>query len=157
MIRILYVIENEFFGGGENAFSQIINGINKDRYEIYSAFIPHGLYFQKIKNSSCVLQWKIRNRFDFIKIGELARMIKNNKIDIVHSQGARVDFYARMAVKLTKVLSVSTIAMPPEGFDVNVFRKAAYILFDRLSEKYADSFIVVSEALKKRLMLCLSF
>lgn len=30
MWKILYVIDNIFFGGGEKAFAQIINGLDKE-------------------------------------------------------------------------------------------------------------------------------
>jgi len=30
-LHILYVIENSFFGGGERAFAQVINGLDKEK------------------------------------------------------------------------------------------------------------------------------
>ncbi len=150
--RILYVIENGSFGGGERAFAQVVSGIDKDRYELYAACIPQGLYYEKIKINARVLPWEIKNRFDFKKISKLREIINENNIDIVHSQGPRADFYTRLAAKSTKALIVSTVATPVEDFDVNLFKKLGYILLDRFTERYVDRFIVVSEALKRRLI-----
>ena len=81
------------------------------------------------------------------------RIIKQNNIHIVHSQGARADFLARFAGHFGKVPAiVSTIQMPVEGFDVSTLRKLIYKFFDRFSEKYVDWFIVVSDRLRKILI-----
>jgi glycosyltransferase involved in cell wall biosynthesis len=79
------------------------------------------------------------------------RLIKMNKIDILHSQGARADFYTRISARLSgpKVKVVCTIATPVEGFDIGLLRKGIYCFFDRLSERFVDRFLVVSEALRK--------
>jgi glycosyltransferase involved in cell wall biosynthesis len=146
--RILYAIENIFYGGGERAFAQIINSL-----EAYVACLPGGEFTEKIKGSAKVLPFDLRNRFDFVNIIRLVKIIKKNNIEIVHSQGGRADFFARVAGRLARVRSViSTMAMPVEGFDVGLTRKIIYIGLDRFSERFVDRFIVVSEALRNRLI-----
>ena len=79
--------------------------------------------------------------------------MKQHEIQVVHSQGGRADFFARIAASKARVAAVvSTIAMPVEGYQVGVFKKVIYMILDRFSERFVDRFIVVSEALKKRLM-----
>jgi len=172
-IKILFVIENSFFGGGERAFAQIINGLDKEKFEIYVACLSHEinlsqaisrdeprsavsgseLFIEKVRNSAEIIPFDLRNRFNFRNISYLASIIKEKNIQIVHSQGARVDFFARFAAKRTKVpVVISTVQMPVEGFNVNFFKKTIYIFLDRFSEKFVNRFIVVSEALKKRLI-----
>jgi len=153
MVRILYVIENLFFGGGERAFAQIINGLDKKRYEIYVVCLLQGEFAEKIKNSATILSFNLRDRFSLVKIYQLAKMIKEKDIQIVHSQGGRADFFARIAAKIAKVpVVISTVAMPPEGYNVGLLKKGIYVLLDRFSERFVDRFIVVSEALKERLI-----
>ncbi len=152
-IKILFVIDNIFFGGGERAFAQIINGLDREKYEIYAACLPGGIFGEKIKTSAKVLPFNLRNRFNLVRIYQLAKIKKEKNIQIVHSQGARADFFARIAARLARVPAmVSTIAMPVEGFDVGIIKKIMYILLDGFSEKFMDRFIVVSEALRKRLI-----
>ena len=80
-------------------------------------------------------------------------IMRKENIHIVHSQGGRAEFFARMAAKLAKIPKVvSTVAMPVEGYDVSPIRKAAYVAFDRFTERFVDKFIVVSEALRRTLI-----
>jgi len=151
--KILFVIENATFGGGERAFAQIINGLDKEKFEIYVACLSDGLFVEKIKGDAEILPLDLRNRFNFVNIFQLAKIMKEKKIDIVHSQGARADFFARLAAGFAKVpVSISTVQMPVEGFNVNFFKKIIYIILDRFSEKFVDQFIVPSEALRERLI-----
>jgi glycosyltransferase involved in cell wall biosynthesis len=151
--KILYIIENSFFGGGERAFAQIINGLDKEKYEAYVACLPSGEFTERIKRSATIMPFDLRNRFDFTKIFQLVKIIKQKNIEIIHSQGSRADFFARIAARLTSVpAAVSTIAMPVEGFDVGSIKKIIYIVLDRFSERFVDRYIVVSEALRKRLI-----
>jgi glycosyltransferase involved in cell wall biosynthesis len=147
------VIENLFFGGGERAFAQIINGLDKTKYEIYVACFPGGFFEEKIKNKAKLAPIDLRNRFNLINISKLARLMRDNKVQIVHTKGGRGGFFARTAAKIAKVpVIISTIAMPVEGFNVGIIKKSCYMALDRFSERYAHRFIAVSEALKQTLI-----
>ncbi|HCJ67374.1 MAG TPA: hypothetical protein DHV62_08665, partial [Elusimicrobia bacterium] len=117
-IKIFHVIENASFGGGERAFAQIINGLDKKKFEIYIACLPEGIFAEKIRNNAEIIPLDLRNRFNFSNISYLAKIIKEQKIDVIHSQGARADFFARLAGKLAKTPAIiSTIAAPVEEYD----------------------------------------
>ncbi len=151
--KILFVIENIFFGGGERAFSQIIRGLDKEKYEVYVVCSKSGEFIEKIKSSVEIIPFKFRNGLSVARIHKLAKIMKEKGIQIVHSQGGRADFFARIAAKIAKVPAVvSTVAMPVEGYDVGLLKKAIYVVLDRFSERFVDKFIVVSEALRMRLV-----
>ena len=149
-VKLLFVIDNLEFGGGERVFAQIINGLSSDHYEICLASNPgRELYQSLINKEVCYIPLDFLKRVNPSLILKLIKIIKDKKIDIVHGQGARAEFYARIAACLaggTKY--VSTIAMPVEGYNVPFLIKQIYRFFDRLSEKYVERFIVVSEVLK---------
>jgi glycosyltransferase involved in cell wall biosynthesis len=87
-------------------------------------------------------------------IRQIRDIILQNRIDLVHSQGARADFFARIAGKIAESSHIlCTVAMPVEGFDVTPLRKRVYRFIDQLSENYVDRFLVVSNALKQSLTL----
>ncbi len=150
-MRILYVIENMEYGGGERCFELIIKKINKEKFNIYIACFNDGILVERIKNMVKVLHLDLRKRINIKNILYLKDIIINNKIDIVHSQGARADFYARIAAKIARVPIVSSVTMPVEGFDVSFFKKQVYIFFDRLTEKFVNKFLVCSKFLFKQL------
>ena len=83
---------------------------------------------------------------------QIKDIIRHKEINLVHSQGARADFFSRLAGRRARVPHiVSTIQMPVEGFEVGFLRKMIYRLMDQFSERYVDRFIVVSESLRKTL------
>jgi glycosyltransferase involved in cell wall biosynthesis len=152
--NLLYVFDNMEFGGGERVFSQIINRLSGEQYNIMVACLPTGAFIEKIKGSGAQIKSvDMRNRLNLRVILQLAGLMKGERVDIVHSQGARADFFARMAAKLARVpFVVSTVPMPVEGFDVNPIRKFIYTVFNRFSERFVDRFMVVSDALEKMMI-----
>lgn len=144
--KILFVIDGLEFGGGERVFIQIINGLPLNQYELFLASGPQDSLYQAISQTP-VQRYPIdfSNRFNPTIIFRLIKIIRDHKIDIVHGQGARADFYARLASGLfCRSRYVSTIAMPVEGYDVSPLRKSLYKALDRFSEKFVDRFLVVS-------------
>lgn len=153
-IKILFVIDGIEFGGGERVFSQVINGLSRDRFDIFLISSPNPVFYSSIKHDNIHIHSDdFSRKFNPFLLFRLAKLLKENKIDIIHGQGARAEFYARFAKKLFNDLKyISTIAMPVEGFDVGACKKAIYRFFDYVTEKYVDRFIVVSDALKKLLI-----
>lgn len=152
--NLLYVFDNLEFGGGERVFAQIINRLSGKKYKIMVACLPTGAFIEKIEGSGALIKpVDMRNRFNPGVILQLSRLIKKEKVDIVHSQGARADFFARMAAKLGGTpIVVSTVPMPVDGFDINPIRKLIYKTFDLFSEHFVDKFMVVSDALEKMMI-----
>ena len=130
MKNILYVFDNLEFGGGERVFAQLINRLSDKRYKIMVACFQTGAFIEKIEGSGAQIQpVDMRNRFNFGVILQLSNLIKKERVDIVHSQGARADFFARMAAKLAGApIVISTVPMPVEGFDVHPMKKFIYIV-----------------------------
>lgn len=147
-LRILYVIENASFGGGERSFAELINGISGD-FDVYAACGANEPFCGLIKKDAAEIIPFNFSRYNPLNIFALASVVRERSVDIVHSQGARADFYAALASELAGVRHISTVAMPVEGFDVGPFRKAAYGFFSRLGERMTDKIIVVSGALEK--------
>ncbi len=153
MVTILYVIDNMEFGVGERVFLQLDSAI-LDNFKVFVAASPGGRFEEGLSGLGIrLIPVDMRQRPSFKPISELVRIIKEKKITLVHSQGGRADFFARVAGKMARVpYIVSTVAMPVEGYDVGRWRKAVYIFLDRLTERYVDRFIVVSEVLKETLI-----
>jgi len=152
--RILYVIDGIEFGGGERVFAQLLNGLPEDRFEPYLASAPNDAFLKNIKSKNLVFYpVDFSNRFNPLPLMRLYRIVKSQRIDIVHSQGARADFFARIAAKLAKVpIMISTVAMPVEGYNVGYLKRFLYQTFDRFSERFVDYFLVVSSVLKENMI-----
>lgn len=148
--RLLFVIANDTYGGGERVFSQIINALPQDHYEVFIASTPGGEFHRSItRDGVTVCPLDFSHRFNPLLLIKLLQIIKKYRIDLVHGQGARADFYARSAAHLARVRCMSTVAMPVEGFDVSYLKRYIYCLFDHFTERYVDRFLLCSEALRK--------
>lgn len=151
-IRLLFVIDNVSYGGGERVFSQLLRGLPADRFELFCASLPRGRFYEETKDHCRYLPLDLTNRFDFRNLGRLKDLMRENRIDIAHSQGARADFYCAFAAAAAGAKAVSTVAMPVEGFDVGFFRKRVYTLLNSLAEKKILHFITVSRRLETALV-----
>lgn len=151
--KILYVIDNLEFGGGERGFAQLARAL-KDRYEIHFACHPGGPLGERLNQIGVpVRSLDFRRTASPSRISCLAAMIKEEKVHLVHSMGARADFSARIAARLAGAPAVvSTIAMFVEGYDVPAIKRALYRAGDRLSERFCDRFIAVSDAIRRVLV-----
>ena len=154
-ISILYVIDGLEYGGGERTFLQLIRHLPGGSFSIHVATNPDGTFAQKLFELGIqVSPFDLSDRFGLGMATQLRIIIQNQKIDIVHCQGARADFFARMAVRKERgrIKLVNTIAMPVEGFDVSPWLRWIYQIADRYSERFVDRFIVVSDQLRKTMI-----
>ncbi len=147
---ILYVIDGLEFGGGERVFAQLAREL-APFYRIVVAANPGGVFEQHIRHSKVdFLGIDLASRFSFKPVFQISRAIRKHRVDILHSQGARADFFCRLAGRLAGTAHIlCTVAMPVEGFDVNRLKRMIYRLADKATETSVEHFIVVSEALQK--------
>jgi glycosyltransferase involved in cell wall biosynthesis len=141
------------FGGGERGFAQLAAGL-RDRYQVLVAAMPGGRFEQQVKELGIKFYpVDMVRQLSLKPIYWIKEIIRNNKIDLVHSQGARADFFARIAGRIAGVPHIiCTVAMPVEGFDVGLLQKKIYRFMDYLTERYVERFIVVSDSLRQMLM-----
>lgn len=79
--------------------------------------------------------------------------MRSENIHLVNSQGARANFYTRIASRIAKVpVVVNTVAVLVERYDVTLVKKIFYLLCDRTTNLFVDKFIVVSDSLQDILM-----
>ena len=152
--KILYVIDNIEFGGGERVFSQIIRGLNKERFSVFVASNPGGIFEKKIMEAGVKIDpLDMTHRYNIGTISQLKKIIKTRDVQIVHSQGGRADFFSRTAARIANVpIIISSMAMLVEGYDVSILRKGLYVLIDRWTERWVNKFIVLSEAMRQSLI-----
>jgi len=151
-VRILYVIDNLEFGGGERVFLQLASGL-KERYQIFVAANTGGKLTNELKKLGIeFFPIDMTRQIACKPIRQIKHIVRHHEIDVVHSQGARADFFARVAGRIADASHIlCTVAMPVEGFNVGPIRKRIYRLLDQLSGHFVERFIVVSDSLKRTL------
>ena len=155
--KVLYLMAGHpsIFGGGKRVFLQLMTHLNKKEFQFYSCCALNKDQESFLsKQDGIIVHIDIQDGGIWPPMKKLINILRAEKIDIIHSQGARADFYARLASKLAgqKTKVVNTIAMLVERYDVGILRKNIYCGLDRFSERHVDRFLVVSEALKQELI-----
>ena len=148
------MIDGLEFGGGERVFLQLASGL-KDRYRISVATNTDGEFARELRKLDIqTFSVEMHRQLALKPIRQIRDIILQNRIALVHSQGARADFFARIAGRISDSPQIlCTVAMPVEGFEVTSLRKRVYRFIDQLSENYVDRFLVVSNALERSLIL----
>jgi glycosyltransferase involved in cell wall biosynthesis len=154
LTSILFVIDNLEFGGGERGFLQMIRSLPGEGWTVSVAAHPGGLFEVQARAAGAeFVAMDMSSRAGVATIARLWRLVRSGRFAVVHSQGARADFFARMALwSVPGVRLVSTVQMPVDGFAVDRLRRGVYRFFDRLARPRVDRFIVVSQALRRRLV-----
>lgn len=145
--RLLFVIDNCCYGGGEKTFSLLIRNLPPEKFELFCASLPQGRFYEETKDRCRFLPLNLSNRFDLRNVGRLRALLTEHGIDVAHSQGARADFYCALAAAKAGVKSVATVAMPVEGFDVCPLRKAAYSVLSSYAARRNAAAITITPAL----------
>ncbi|HOJ51814.1 MAG TPA: glycosyltransferase family 4 protein [Syntrophales bacterium] len=152
-LKILFVIDGLEFGGGERVFSQIIRGLAPESYDIHAASFPEGAFRFSLPAHVTFHAVDFSRRTDFRLFLQLYSIIKDHGIEIVHGQGGRAEFFARIAARLGGAKAyISTIAMPVEGYDVPSAKRILYEILDRTTERLVTRFLVCSSALERVLI-----
>jgi glycosyltransferase involved in cell wall biosynthesis len=153
-MRVLLVIVNNSFGGGERVFAQLAEGLLARGFLPMAAALPGGRFPAALHRLGVpFFPVPLGGSMSVKAVRQLTNIIRSQKPDIVHSQGARADFHARVAARLAGVgRPVCTVAVPVERFDVDPLRKAVYRLGHRATSGWVDQFVTVSESLRSWLI-----
>jgi len=155
--KILYLMagDPEIYGGGKRGFLQIMTHLDKSKFDFYACCALNSEQEKTLQEmNGKIVKNDIQNENIWFALQKLVRFLKREDIDIIHSQGPRADVFARIAPMLIgrKVKIINTAQMLVDGYDVNRIRKTVYCTIDRLTERVADKFIVVSNSLKEQLI-----
>lgn len=96
-VRLLFVIDNASYGGGEKVFSLLMRGLPAGTYELFCASLPRGRFYEETKGHCHFLPLDPGNRFALLNTGRLKKIMMENGITLAHSQGARADLYCAFA------------------------------------------------------------
>jgi len=112
-IRIGYVIGQLTYGGAERQLHELVRRINRDEFQcfVYCLSLKTNPFGPLIKASGIELRVvPRRGRFDVSRVCGLARLLRRDRIDIVHSFLFRANGYAWAASTLARVPHLLTTA-----------------------------------------------
>ena len=151
-INLLYVVTQLELGGAQKQLLSLIRRIDRDRYNLFLFTAQEGLLMEEALSLRDLTLYKSRHlkrpiNFpeDLLAMIEMVRVIKKNKIDIVHTHSSKAGILGRWAGALAKAkIIIHTV----HGWSFNDFQRPLvrkfYVGLERMSSKVTNRFIVVS-------------
>jgi glycosyltransferase involved in cell wall biosynthesis len=152
-INILFVTASpgHVFGGGKQAFYNLISRLDRRRFNPLVATAPTGRYAEMLRSLGVrLIPLAMNNRFDMRIPYRLARVVREDSVTILHSHGGgRADFFVYLASKLVNIpVKITTVAnLVERWFEINPLQLYVYKRLQRKTEKIFDQFICVSDYL----------
>lgn len=101
-MRILQISSARTFGGGERHFADLARGLSERGHEVFAALRPSSPLLDKLDSIQTrnVFSLPLRNALDLASAVHLARLARENEIEIVHAHVARDYTLAALAARL---------------------------------------------------------
>ncbi|MCK0163980.1 glycosyltransferase [Marinobacter sp. S6332] len=150
-LRVLQFITPAGFYGAERWVLALANNINRDDVicdlavtrESSDQDLSVAEYYPRTEGQQ-VHYLDMNGRFDFRVVSQLCNVIRDNKIDVIHTHGYKSDILGLLAAKRAGIACVST----PHGFSGNVgFKLATFIRIGTHMLRYFDRVVPLSEEL----------
>ena len=114
-MKILYLINHAGKAGTEKYVLNLIEAYNDKKAKCYFAYNESGLLSEQMaERKISTFQFEMKNPYDINAAKTLARICRENKIDIIHAQYPRECYIAvlsRLFYKKTKVVFTSHLTL----------------------------------------------
>jgi len=143
-IRILHLTTDSRIGGTEKNIISLVTRLHKDRYEnIVVALMSGGEMVERLRGSGIEVECLgMRNKFDLPAVFKLFRILREKKVDILHTYLFHANILGRIMGRLAKVPVIIS--------SIRVMEKRRYHLWlDRLTNGMVDVETCVCEAVRE--------
>lgn len=156
-LNILYLITTLELGGAQRDVLYMAKKLDKNEFNVLLITSAKGMLVNEAKEIEGIklflipeLQRKINPFRDFIAFFKIFRIIKKEKIDIIHTHSSKAGILGRW---LAKLIGVPIILHTVHGWGFNDYQpnliKKFFILLERLSARITTKLITVSKATMK--------
>jgi glycosyltransferase involved in cell wall biosynthesis len=151
-IRVLEMIDRPFLGGGQVTLLTLAAGLDRDRFEVFAASEPGGPLVEELgKLGVPHVPISLRKSSGLRAVAAIAAVLKENRIDVLHTHGGIAGLYGRWAAKRAGTPAVvHTIHGIHYLHYRNPLARKAFIILERRLSRVTDAVIFVSEADRER-------
>lgn len=150
-IKVLHVINGEFFAGAERVQDVLALYLPDYGYEVGFVCLK-AVQFSKCRNSTVSLfDIPMRSKFDLTPAQEIARIVKKEGYTLLHTHTPRAALIGRVAAWLSGVPFVHHVHSPTTRDTENFFYNRVNALIERLSLIGVAQLIPVSRSLENYL------
>ncbi|MBI4323484.1 MAG: glycosyltransferase family 4 protein [Candidatus Omnitrophica bacterium] len=144
------MIANTEYGGGQRTFEVLAEHLPRAEFSLHVACDAADPFWKRMGALGvCRHAVSFRRTWSPQRAGQLARIIRQERIRLVHSQSRRADFDALPAARRCHVPIVSSVAVRTSSFDVSWLRKALYRVVEGWIERHLDLQITMSHTVEQ--------
>ena len=132
-LRILQISSAQSLGGGERHLADLANGLARRGHDVYVALRPKSPLIKELAGlaNENITTLPLRNSLDAISAQDLSRLVRRNKIQIVHAHMARdypLAAYAARANAASKLITTRHVLFPLSRLHRITLSRAARII-----------------------------
>ncbi|OGY89321.1 MAG: hypothetical protein A2927_00735 [Candidatus Komeilibacteria bacterium RIFCSPLOWO2_01_FULL_45_10] len=157
--KIIYLITQSEWGGAQEYLFNLATNIDKNQYdclvlsgegngELFKELNQANVRYQKLKYTKRA----VNPLFDFLALWELIKIFKKERPDIIHLNSSKIGFLGSLAGQIYKLITNNQllITYTAHGWvfnePLNWLVKKLYFWIEKISAKWKDAIICVSEA-----------
>lgn len=156
--NLLYVITKLELGGAQKQLISLIDRLDKKRYNISLFTARTGFLLSDVSSrndisvyTSRFLERPISPLGDLIALCEIYRLVRQQRVDIIHTHSSKAGILGRLAAGLA---GVKAIVHTVHGWSFNDYQpqvlRLLYIWLERFTARFTQCIIVLSECDKQK-------
>ena len=147
-LRIMEMIDKPSLGGGQTALLLIAENLDRSRFEVFVSSGGDGPLAEEARKKGIVyVPVSLGKRLSLSPLVEIAGVLKEKKIDILHTHGGIAGFYGRSAARRARTPAVvHTLHGIHYIHYRNPFLRRLYVLLERRYSRSTDRLILVCQS-----------
>jgi len=153
-IKVLHVIGGGEIGGAEKHILHLLENMDHKRFEVRLCCLFPRPFAQMAEEAGIPVDViNMKNKFNFLAVARMVRIIRRHEIDIVHTHGVRANLVGRLGARLAGVKHIVTTVHSVLEQDYPTFlARMTNKFMEKLTERYVECFVTVSDLLKQDLV-----
>lgn len=149
--NVLHLIGGGEIGGAERHVLNLLRNFDQSIVRPYLGCLHRNSPFAEAAKSEGVDSAVFSMRFplDLSPLPAIVRYCRFNKISLIHSHGVRANLLGRLAAKILRIPSITTVHSLPEYDYPASWKGKTALWLDNLTLPLSSGIIVVSESLRK--------
>jgi len=151
-IRVLEMIDQPFLGGGQINLISLAKNLDREKFEVFACSRDGGPLVEEVeKNNIQHFPVPFSKRIGAKIVQKIVTILKNNKIDILHTHGGVAGFFGRWAARKCRTpVVVHTLHGIHYLHYRNFLLKLFFVLLEKYFSRFTDAIVFVSEADRKK-------
>lgn len=148
--NLFYLIDGgDSWGGAEANILSVAKHINKERYNVEIGCLVGGQVVEIFRGSGLpVTVINMKNKWDVVAVIHLVQVLKENKIDILHTCLYTSNTFGRIAA----ILARTPVCLAWEQSIPSYIKTPRHVQVDRVLNKFTDAIVAASCAVKRSIV-----